>query len=93
MPSRDDDQDDDSWDDDDNEDDDFDADLRDADDGDAPTVSCPFCRREILEDTPRCPHCERYLSPADFPARSQPLWVVITALICLAVAIWLAFAL
>jgi hypothetical protein len=25
------------------------------DSGDEPTVPCPSCRREILEDTPRCP--------------------------------------
>lgn len=87
MPSRDDDLDDD-WDD----DSEADADLRDEDD-DGPTVPCPFCRREILEDTPRCPHCERYLSPEDFARRSKPLWVMITAAVCLAIAIWLAFAL
>lgn len=87
MPSRDDDLDDD-WDD----DSEFDADLRDDDD-DEPTVPCPFCRREILADTPRCPHCERYLSEEDFARRSKPLWVMITAAVCLAIAIWLAFAL
>ena len=77
--------DDDAWDD----DSEADADLRDNDD---PTVPCPFCRRDILEDTPRCPYCERYLSPDDFARRSKPLWVLITAAVCLAIAIWLAFA-
>jgi hypothetical protein len=79
--------DDDAWDD----DSEADADLRDDDDDD-PTVPCPFCRRDILEDTPRCPYCERYLSPDDFARRSKPLWVLITAAVCLAIAIWLAFA-
>jgi hypothetical protein len=78
--------DDDAWDD----DSEADADLRDDDDD--PTVPCPFCRRDILEDTPRCPYCERYLSPDDFARRSKPLWVLITAAVCLAIAIWLAFA-
>jgi hypothetical protein len=81
--------DDDAWDD----DSEADADLRDDDDdNDDPTVPCPFCRRDILEDTPRCPYCERYLSPDDFARRSKPLWVLITAAVCLAIAIWLAFA-
>ncbi|MFM8953492.1 MAG: hypothetical protein ACKOOF_10600 [Planctomycetaceae bacterium] len=22
-----------------------------------PTVPCPYCRRDILEDSPRCPYC------------------------------------
>ena len=88
MRFRDDrDEDDDAWDD----DSEADADLRDDDDDD-PTVPCPFCRRDILEDTPRCPYCERYLSPDDFARRSKPLWVLITAAVCLAIAIWLAFA-
>ena len=87
MRFRDDrDEDDDAWDD----DSEADADLRDDDDD--PTVPCPFCRRDILEDTPRCPYCERYLSPDDFARRSKPLWVLITAAVCLAIAIWLAFA-
>lgn len=90
MRYHDDDQDDDDLDDDSK----FDADLRDEDDdADEPTVPCPFCRREILEDTPRCPHCERYLSPDDFARRSKPMWVIATAVVCLVIAIWLAFAL
>jgi len=85
MPYRDDDTDDtDDWDDD-------DVDV-DDDSDDEPTVPCPFCKREILEDTPRCPHCERYLSEADFARGGKPLWVVITAVVCLLIAIWLAFA-
>lgn len=71
----------------------FDADLRDEDDdADEPTVPCPFCRREILEDTPRCPHCERYLSPEDFARGAKPLWVIATAVVCLAIAIGWALA-
>jgi len=40
------------------------ADLGDDSD-DEPTVPCPYCRREILEDSPRCPYCERYISAED----------------------------
>lgn len=90
---------DDSWDDDapDGADDDMD-DMDDVDDmdddalDDDPTVPCPFCRHEIFEDSPRCPSCGRYLSADDFARQAKPLWVVVTAVVCLLVAIWLAFA-
>jgi len=82
TPVRDDEDDDDDWDD--------DAVAGDADD-DAPTVPCPYCRREIVEDTPRCPHCERYLSAEDHAGAGRPTWVVVTALLCLGAAIWWTF--
>ena len=67
------------------------GDLGDETDGDdEPTVSCPACRREILEDTPRCPWCGRYVSATDHTGRKRPLWVLATALACLAMALWWA---
>lgn len=72
--------------------DDDDEDMCDADaDDDEATVPCPYCRREIFEDTPRCPHCDRYLSAEDHAAPGRPAWVVVTALLCLGVAIWWMF--
>ncbi|MFM8953461.1 MAG: hypothetical protein ACKOOF_10440 [Planctomycetaceae bacterium] len=56
-----------------------------------PTVPCPYCRRDILEDSPRCPYCERYISEEDHASHGKPLWVIATALICLGVAIWWVF--
>lgn len=80
-------------------DEDWDNDEVDADYGDGlddsedePTVPCPYCRREILEDSPRCPYCERYISEEDHAAPGKPLWVIATALVCLAIALWLVFA-
>lgn len=64
----------------------------DDDSGDEPTVPCPYCRREILEDTPRCPYCERYISAEDHAAMQKPFWVVATALVCLGIAIYWVFA-
>jgi hypothetical protein len=61
------------------------------DDGDSdeePTVPCPACGREILEDTPRCPYCERYISAEDGGGPRRPVWIVVTALLCLAIAVW-----
>lgn len=54
-----------------------------------PTVPCPYCRREMLEDSPRCPYCERYISEEDHSPR-KPMWVIATALACVALALWLA---
>lgn len=81
RPDDDDDADDDDW------DDDVDA-GDDSDDGDEPTIPCPSCGREIFEDSPQCPFCERYLSREDSPAPRQPLWVIVTAAICLVVVVW-----
>lgn len=51
-------------------------------DGDA-TVSCPYCSRDIPEDTPRCPYCETYISEEDAPPAKKPWWIVIGVVICL----------
>lgn len=72
--------------------DDDDDDALDGEADDEPTVPCPSCGREILEDTPRCPYCERYLSAEDHLAPRRPAWVVVTALICLVIALAWAFA-
>ena len=70
-------------------DDDGDVDFGDdSDDGDEPTIACPHCGREIFEDSPRCPSCERYLSQEDTAAPRKPLWVIATALVCLAAVLW-----
>ena len=75
------------------EDDDEDADWEDdeADVGDEsdeePTVPCPYCRREILEDVPQCPSCGRSISAEDHAGQKRPLWIIATALICLGLAI------
>jgi hypothetical protein len=76
------------------DDDPEDEDWNDDEDGigddqdDEPTVPCPYCRREILEDSPRCPYCERYISEEDHGGSRKPLWIIATALICLGIAIW-----
>lgn len=65
-------------------------DVEDSDD--EPTVPCPFCRREIFEDSPCCPACGRYLSEADRAGSGRPAWVIVTAILCLGLAIWWAIS-
>ena len=50
------------------------------------TVPCPYCGAAVHEEAERCPHCENYISREDAPS-SVPLWVKVTALVCLAVAL------
>lgn len=67
------------------EDSDFDEDDWDEEesDGSEPTIPCPYCHREIHEDSQRCPHCERYISEEDAPPARKPWWIIIGAAICL----------
>lgn len=67
------------------DDDDFEDDQAyDADDSDSePTVPCPWCKREILEDCDRCPFCEQYLSIEDAPSFRKPSWIIAGTLVCL----------
>jgi hypothetical protein len=48
-----------------------------------PTVPCPYCREEIHEDSPRCPHCGNYVSQEDAPAGRRPWWLIIGVAACL----------
>lgn len=64
-------------------DDDEDDDTEDWDDDGEPLVPCPWCRREIPEDAPRCPYCEHYISREDAPAPAKPWWILIGALLAL----------
>jgi len=53
------------------------------DDEDEPTVPCPYCRREMHEDSPRCPHCGNYVSREDAPPSRKPWWIIIGGLLAL----------
>jgi predicted amidophosphoribosyltransferase len=59
--------------------------------GDEPTMLCPYCRREIFEDAPQCPHCGSYISEEDARPERKPWWIIVGALLCLAVVgSWIA---
>jgi hypothetical protein len=76
---------DDSWDDESEWDDDEPSleDLEELGPGDeTPTVPCPYCKRPLPEDVPRCPYCERYASSEDAPPPGRkPWWIIIGALL------------
>jgi len=71
--------------------DDLDDDWEDDDDPESETLPCPSCGSAMFEDSPRCPTCGNYVAAADSSPR-RPLWVMVTALVCLALAVWWAIA-
>jgi hypothetical protein len=76
--------------DDDDDDDPYDSES-DSDDDD--TEPCQYCGAAVYDDSPRCPACGNYLSGEDAPSRF-PVWVKITALICLVVVVlWVLYQL
>jgi predicted nucleic acid-binding Zn ribbon protein len=74
-------------------DDDEDDDLPDGvyDDDEPPTVPCPYCREPLPEDAQYCSRCEKYISAEDAPPARKPTWIVIGLLVCLLLAIMMAF--
>jgi len=55
----------------------------DWDDDEAANVPCPYCQREIEEDTPRCPYCENYISEENTPPARKPWWIVVGVVLAL----------
>jgi hypothetical protein len=59
---------------------------------DEPLVPCPYCGVEMLEESPQCPSCGNYISAEDLPTTSQPTWVILTAVVCLLLALGWVFS-
>jgi hypothetical protein len=55
----------------------------DGDDEEVTTVPCPYCGKDVFDDSPRCPHCGNYLSEADSPPSRKPWWIVAGVVVCL----------
>jgi hypothetical protein len=53
------------------------------DDDEEPTISCPYCHREVHEDSQRCPHCANYISKEDAPPERKPWWIIVGVIACL----------
>ena len=47
------------------------------------TNPCPYCARQIHEDSVRCPYCENYLSDEDAHPSRKPWWLIVGVLLCL----------
>jgi hypothetical protein len=56
-------------------------------DDDEATIPCPGCGEEIYDDAVRCPHCGSYVVDDSHAMSSRPTWVILTALVCLAMAL------
>ena len=87
-----------AFEDDDDIDEDVDSDTADAWDDDEPWdddeidesyVACPACGGEMYDDAPCCPHCGEYVLTSAESRTGWPLWIVLTTLLCLAVAFFL----
>jgi uncharacterized paraquat-inducible protein A len=60
-------------------------------DDEEPTVPCPYCKRLIHEDSPRCPYCGNYISQQDAPAARKPWWIIVGAVLVLYIVYrWIA---
>ena len=59
-------------------------------DNSPPTVPCPYCRAEIIEDSEQCPRCGNYLTGEDAPSRRGGAWVILIIGALLAAAILVA---
>ena len=59
-----------------------------SDEEDEPTIPCPYCRREIFEDSPQCPHCGQYVVESGASATPKPWLIIVGVLLCLLV-VWL----
>ena len=69
------------------DDEDSDWEVDQVNDGDD-TIPCPHCRKEIYDGAEQCPYCGQYISAEDSPLEARPLWIVIAAVLCLALAIF-----
>ncbi len=63
----------------------------DEDEDSSDTLPCPVCGEPVFEDSPRCPSCGQYITPGGTGVAARPAWILITALVCLALALWWVF--
>lgn len=63
-------------------------DIDDEEDDLDDVLACPACGADMYADSPRCPQCGEYVSAADAWSAGRPVWVILTACLCLAMAVW-----
>jgi hypothetical protein len=60
----------------------IDQDLE-AEEADDLCYPCPYCGRDVLEESERCPYCEHYISKEDAPHERKPIWIWLGVAACL----------
>lgn len=68
--------------------DDVEDEAEDGQDDEDDVLACPSCGADIYADSPRCPRCGEYVSAAEAWSSGRPAWVIVTACLCLAMAVW-----
>jgi hypothetical protein len=58
------------------------------DDDEEATIPCPYCHRQIHEDSQRCPYCENYISEEDKVPAHKPGWIIIGVLLVFLILYW-----
>lgn len=53
----------------------------DNDEGEEPTITFPYCKRPIHEESQRCPHCGNYITEEEAPPARKPWWIIIGVLL------------
>jgi uncharacterized paraquat-inducible protein A len=48
-----------------------------GEDDEETTIPCPYCKRSIHEESPRCPHCGNYISQEDTAQTRKPWWIIV----------------
>ena len=44
-------------------------------------IPCPYCKRPILDDAVRCPHCGNYISAETAPHPRRPWWWIVAVIL------------
>ena len=56
------------------------------------TEPCPFCKREIHDQTDICPHCGNFISRDDGPVQVGPVWLVTAGVLLITILALILFS-
>lgn len=52
-------------------------------------IACPYCGKEISEDSSQCPHCGEYISQEDVHHRKSIWYIVGAIVVALIILSWI----